>query len=142
MEKPPCQPACPLPLWSTSDGSIRQCRPWANQVEKARLSVAKEGKREQPSSEAWCKLPEGFGWPTGMGQVGRLPSSRKPREWDAQGPRTTLLYTSAALGRGRRSARCDLRKGVLVNLTQKDLRDLPFGDKSQEVLKEQAQPGE
>ena len=27
-------------------------------------------------------------------------------------------------------------------LTQKDLRDLPFGDKSQEVLKEQARPGE
>lgn len=30
-----------------------------------------------------------------------------------------------------------------MNLTQKDSqKDLPFGDKSQEVLKEQARPGE
>lgn len=63
--------------------------------------------------------------------------------WDAQGPRTTLLCTPAPRVSGRRSAQRDLRKGVLVNLTQKDSqKDLPFGDKSQEVLKEQARPGE
>ena len=51
-------------------------------------------------------LPKGSGQPTGTGQAGRLPSSRKPGEWDAQGPGARDNAPVHACSPGQREVVC------------------------------------